>query len=463
MVSCFTEEAIATRLFEFDVTRPEDLDAAATFCHDLRTWLDTEQPATHQHQRMWADLLFMDGMLQLIRGDLEQAIESLQSSIDGARAVDYERRRILSLRSLAVAFEYAGMQKESTRSVFEAMERADHFDDIEVCALVSLTLGMLYQAQGAWDQLLECATRTHRLAEQSGNQPLVGRACSGMAVALGHLKRSTEAFEWLSKAEALAEPATPVAALYLNINRQFLLIQMGDTEHAAAIAEQNVPHLDQLSFVDAARVHIGLAQLYLELGRLGRTQEMLERAEAAARGTPLTAHLLGFHTLWAKLLERQGDETAALAHLRQAIKVRRDLKGVAARARLVEAERYFAEQMSSKMAELHHLRTVELVEKNQQLADLVQQKDEILHVVVHDLRNPLAAAQLLGESLVIDLAGHIGDDAIERLGSIIQAAAELGETIDALVASLENPRNRHIDLRDGSELLSGHSEGLEIE
>lgn len=434
----YTSDHIAQLLVQFDVTRLQDPPALQEYCDGLHQWLDSGNGVQDSAEvdRIRADLSFMQGMLCHVRGDLDAAIDHLHRAIDQSEHIGYVRRRILSLRSVSLCYENAGMQADATRYVFEALDLANELGDDHTLALVSHTLTSLYQAQGARTQLFESALRTRDLAERTDDTLLLSRAYSGVGIALAYVGRADEGFAWLDRAAALvADVSDPLTEIYFDINRVFLLQMSGRTDEAVALGFKQVPLLDLIPTADGSRIAVLLAQGLASLGDFHRAAEMLERADKIVQDGPMTAHLPGYYKTAAKVREANGDPAGALEMLRRYLTVVNDLGGQKAQARLVALERHFADELAAKTEEIHHLRTVELVEKNNQLSDSIQQKDEILHVVAHDLRNPLAAAQMLGETLMIDLRHQLDDELLDRLGSISAAAIEMRATVDKLVST----------------------------
>lgn len=447
----FSSEHVATLLEQFDVTRPEEPAAAEEYCEALRVWIEACDSSTSSVDldKMRADLWFMEGMLCDIRGDLDGAIEQLQRSIAHSEQIGYARRHILGLRSIAMCFENAGMQTESTACISEALDLAHAHGDDRDLALVSLTLSRLYQAQGAWGSLFDSSMRTCEIADRVGEPHLMSRAYSGLAIAFGHELRIDEGLEWIDRALAIiADCAFPLERLYLDLNRWFLFRKAGRVDESAAIAERLVETIDTLPSADAARLAVQIAETRLNVGDLDGAQEMLLRSEDTARGTQLTAHLIAYHEVSAKLHEARNDHERALASLRRQLMVERELWGGKAQTRLVAVERRFERELSAQREEIHQLRNIELVAKNDQLAALNHQKDEILNVVAHDLRNPLAAAQMMCDSLLIDADHGMSPDGLDQLTSMRAATSEMGATIDSLLHLQSGISPRHLSTVD---------------
>lgn len=438
----FTQDAIDELLAQFDGDGPKNAADAESFCAAFDAWIverSADRTVTQgELDRFRAEIWFMRGTLANDTGAVDDALGFFRGSIDRAARAKNVNRQILSLRSIARCYEYAGMQAESTRCIFEALDLAEEQGDDRTIGLVLHGLSALYDAQGAYEQVLESAHRTREIAERINDTHLLVRAYGALSLSCGFLDRAEEGLVWMQKALQLCTDAEmQQSKTALTMNQIFLYQRCGRLDDAVALAAEQVEMISDLSAMHAASIYVDVAEVNVEAGNLSVAVDMLARADEAIGDSPINVHLLRYYIVAADLYEAQGQQARALEMMRLYVEKDREIRGREAQARLVIAERHFAAELASKTEELHHLRTVELVEKNNQLSDLIQQKDEILHVVVHDLRNPLAAAQLLGESLLIDLSNEVDEDAVDRLQSIGQAAIEMRATIDTLVASQE--------------------------
>lgn len=409
--------------------------AAAKYCREFEAWITHDANEAQASQYLTATR-FILARSAYIDGDVDVAIEHFVSSIAHAKASGDSRRRILSLRLLAACYEYVGMQTESTAHIFEAIDLAEELGDPWVQGVVQYGLAALYEAQGAYEKTLETALRSHEIAVSTQDPYLLCASRAGVGLSYGYLERWDEGIEWIGRAfEVAVDDTLPQLRLYLHLYLIFLKQGAGQIDEAVTLAETYLPEIVRLPAQNQAATYVDLAEVHLGAGNLDKADQMLDLATASAKGDRLKGHLVRFYKVAADLAEHQGNATKALQMMRLHAQSDSQFRGRDARARLVAVERHFAAELASKTEELHHIRTVELVEKNNQLSNLIQQKDEILHVVVHDLRNPLAVTQLLGESLLIDLANHVDEDAIDRLQSIGEAATEMRATIDTLLTS----------------------------
>lgn len=415
-------------------------EGARERCRELDDWINKQacelSAREHRVPGWLGGLRFLQGHFAFAEGEPDIAIERFQQATMHSAASGDAKCEVYALRRLALCHEYAGRQAESIDCVLGALGLAERLGDARVLHRANTGLLALYESQGAYEQALETAMRLHGIAQELDDPLLLATSSTYAALFNGYLERPDEGLEWIGRALDLAtESDFPNIAIHARIYRFWLYQVAGKFSAAIAAAEQEMDVIAGLPAQNAAAVYVDIAEIHVSAGNLDRAAEMLRRADQVVDGERLNGHLIRFYKVAADLHEAEGDAARSLQMLRRYVELDGRLRGRQARARLIMVERHFAAELAAKTEEIHQLRTVELVEKNDQLAALNRQKDEILNVVAHDLRNPLAAAQMLSESLMIDAEQGTGTraDRQEQLSSIRAATSEMGATIDTLL------------------------------
>lgn len=432
----FDQAALDRFLSQFELSGPAVPEGVEDFCVALESWIDEGLTAGESMDEPLADLLFIRGMVDTARGDYESAIARLHDSVDKSRHTGNHRRHIHGLCTIAVCFEYAGMQDQASDSIFQALELAESLGDRRVQAAVLHGLSTLFESQGSHEQMLESALRTHAVVEELDDRQLLLRSCNSVSLAYAHLSRCDEGLEWLMKALDLIDDGTPPAVeTYLKLNLMYLHRRAGRLDEAVRLAHEHLPGIRELPAQHAAVLYVDLAELHLAVGDLDRSAEMLERADQVADSEWMKAHLLGYFNVAAQLHEARDEPSTALELLRQYMRLEDELRGRRAQTRLVAIERYFAAELAAKTDEVHQLRTVELVDKNDQLTAMIEKNAEILQVVVNDLKNPLAATRLLADLLMKEVADLDNGQALHLVESITSATVEMSDAVSRLLES----------------------------
>lgn len=440
-------------LNHFEHVGPAAPEGAAEFCEAFASWIE-EAEAEEDRAAYRADLLFIRGMLDTALGDYERAIELLHDSVDASRRSGNVRRHIFGLCSMATCYDYAGMRAEASGRVFEALRLAEELGDERLRAAVSHSVTGLYDAQGAHEQMFESSMRTVAIAEALDDRPMLLRAYNAAGIAHAYLNRPDEGLEWMNKAIALVDDETqPFVQTYLDLNLTYMYRRLGRLADAVELAEQHLDLIAELPAQSAAVFYVDIAEIYLEENSVERAAAMLELADRVSDPDWMKAHLLDYYRVAADVHEARNEPAEGLQMLRRYMQLEGDIRGRQAETRLVALERHFAAELAARTEEVHHLRTVELVEKNNQLSSLIEQNQEILEVVVNDLRNPLAATRLLTNLLLDKCSQQNDESAVELVVSIQSATVEMSRAIDRLLdahdaASMPevDPSNDVIDL-----------------
>ena len=442
-MSGFDRAELEALLDRFEQTGPSVSNAGQALCEAFDRWSSEAGASDPELESIRADVQFAKGMHSTAIGDYESAIAHLHDSVETSKKAKNARRQIYALCSLAVCLEYAGMQEQASERILESLTLADRLGEGRVRATASHSLTALYQAQGAYELMLESAMRTHAIADELGDTTLLLRTYTAVSLAYAHLGRGESGIEWLERGIALIDDSTqPFVETLLYLNLVFIHRCNGEQERAALLAEDYVDRIPEVPAHHAAMAYVDLAELYVELGDLDRAENMLQLAYGIADPSMIKAHLPHYFNVAARVYEARGEHERSLAMLREHVDFERDLQGRQARIRMVAIERHFAADLAARTDELHHLRTVELVEKNEQLAQLISEKEALLDVVVNDLRNPLAAVVLLTDLLLSELRDGMDQQVVEAVESIRGASVEMRSAVDRLVAP------DHIELSD---------------
>lgn len=434
----FDQSELDRLLNQFEQAGPAVPEGAEDFCEAFELWIDEGSAGVEQVDGFRADLLFIRGMLDTARGEYGRAIEYLHDSIDTSRKTGNVKRHIFGLCAIATCFEYAGMQAEASSNIYEALELAEELGDELIRFAVLHGLSQLYQAQGAYEQVLESTMRTVAIAEMLDDRQLKLRTYSAISLAFGYLDRADEGLVWLAQSLDLVDSGTQShVKTYLYLHLMWLHQRSGRLGEALVLAEEHLDLIADLPAPHAAVFYVDIAELQLEVGNFDRAGEMLEYADRVSDQKWMKAQQLEYFRVASELYEAKNEPARALEMLRRYMELEKEIRGRQAQTRLVALERHFAAELASKTDEVHHLRTVELVEKNKQLSDLIHRNDEILQVVVNDLRNPLAATRLLSDVLLTDLTDRTGNNAVDLVRSITSATVEMGEAVARLLASHE--------------------------
>jgi tetratricopeptide (TPR) repeat protein len=274
--------------------------------------LFTDQPAA-------ADTL---GRAYAMVDELEAAIAIFNDSLSAAdkRGDRVEASRFAVL--LANAYIDASNFTAAEQLLARALEAAPDSRDPLLRARLYWSHSRLHTLQQHPAQAARYARRALNILEATEHTEYTAFANQLLAHIEVDRERPQEALELVRRGlELLADSANPVNRALLRLEEARALVQLGESEEAAAIAMEVTGVLKDASPSDAGRGHGLVAQVYEQLGDRERAIELYELAAKLLESSP-TRYLVEVYQRMAKLLEEDDRKEEALAVLKKAVAVR---------------------------------------------------------------------------------------------------------------------------------------------
>jgi tetratricopeptide (TPR) repeat protein len=274
--------------------------------------LFTDQPAA-------ADTL---GRAYAMVDELEAAIAIFNDSL---RAADSRGDRVEASRFavlLANAYIDASNFTAAEQLLARALEAAPDSRDPLLRARLYWSHSRLHTLQEHPAQAARYARRALNILEATEHTEYTAFANQLLAHIEIDRERPQEALELVRRGlELLADSANPVNRALLRLEEARALVQLGESEEAAAIAMEVSGVLNDASPHDAGRGYGLVAQVYEQLGDRDRAIELYELAAKLLESSP-GRYLVEVYQRMAKLLEEDDRKEEALAVLKKAVAVR---------------------------------------------------------------------------------------------------------------------------------------------
>ncbi|HYP12503.1 MAG TPA: tetratricopeptide repeat protein, partial [Bryobacteraceae bacterium] len=366
-----------------------------------------------------------------LRGVLAMIHWSLGNFDEGLRHT--ERSRELSVQSadqVSEAFAYTtrggilhslGEYEQSIAAHLDALELFRAHDYTAGIARALSGLGSAYQSLGLHDSALECHNQSLDLARSVDHRIGISRALND----LGELQAS----------EGNLDSA-------IELHQQSLAIRREEGYRNSAITSL-----------------VNLGACYRKKGLSNQALEELREALQLAEEIEAKPKMALLHGALADFYEQTGQFAEAVRHLRAHDQIKTELSKdhSATRQKALELEAQL--EMTRKDSEIHRLRNVELREKNDELARLLDELQRtqvqlansekmaalggLVAAVTHEVNNPLgvirSSADIAMRCADKMLAG-IGDSAttLELLRSNAQLVSGATQRIEALISRLKS-------------------------
>jgi signal transduction histidine kinase len=290
--------------------------------------------------------LRQSGMLQMNRGDYEQAVRDAVEALAAARDSGEPVALVAALANLGTVAQFAGEFEDSVRYYAEALALARQLAEPGIEAVIHNNLGYLSIENGDLDAALRSFDQAAALAEESGNGQIVFTQASGRA--LVQLARGDAAGAIARLLGTLDEAGTRIDS-YLRGELRVFLARAQYAAGDATAASRNARLALQLLAGMPARAlaaHVVLADAQIADGNAGEAATRArDAAHRAAAGTRLRATLLDTE---ARALAAAGRHAEAYTVQLEALQERDRSSADRARARLGFVQARFADQLAQR-------------------------------------------------------------------------------------------------------------------
>lgn len=428
---------------------------------------------THSYQPgllgAFRNAAFAHYMLASFRVALAEALVALHM----AEELNDRANQANALSTVALVHWSLGNYDEALQEAFRGLKIVEGDKDAWGMAWGYTIIGGIYQSLRDYEQALHYHERSHKLFS-SQNYPLgEGRSLTGLGtvyLALGDLdaaleyhQRSLELYRSIGNSVGESRALNDIGEIHQ---------RRGDLDAALDLHRQSLrirEHTGQRQAQVTSLLNLG--SIHLARKECENARELLERALAIAREIGARPKLSQAHELLASLCEQAGDPSQALAHHKEFHRIKQEVFNEEESTKLKNLQIGLEVERSRQEAQIHRLKNVELKEKNDQLARLLNELQEtqaqlvqsekmgalgdLVAAITHEINTPLGAIQSSADVAVraadrvmelIDASQSIDQlrssrslqGAIAALRKNGQAVASASKRIGKLISSLKS-------------------------
>ena len=306
------------------------------------------------------------GVLCFGEGMYDSALVYWQRALE----IDIELRDSASIAlvsaNVAWAFNHKGEQETALQFAEQALRTAENIGDKRDAALACNVLAEIYMAKSLYTSAEHYQRNALRLAEEYGGREIIRWSYKMLAEIAQRTGKSDEALRYYKDFQAMND-------------------SMHTTETAERTAVLTTQYRDEQRIAEIARLRDEAEQ-----------QSHIRNLLIAGVLLLLALFAVGFSRYQYK--------------------------------RRTENERLRQQQILETQAMEIEMANTQLAEQNQQLHDLNEEKNEILGIVAHDLKNPIGALRSYGEMISLD---EISPSEIQNIGeSIVQTSNRMLELVN---------------------------------
>ncbi len=442
-----------------------------------------ELPANAKLQSIRGSLLLIRGTAHYNLIELDQAKDDLEASLELFRQLGNEKETARSLINLGLTVKAGGNLSLAMEYFHRGLDISRSCGFTRGVMSVHLNIGNIYFDLGDFPSALEHYQQSHVINKDVGHQLIECSQLSNIGQVYRELKQYDRAIEHFQRSLAiLVECNDKRRQVRLHSNMVGVYNLMGRLDEARKHAEtawelaQEVDSpmglvfsLGALADIEVMEKHFdkalmlleqaltsareiqmtkGIVDSLVEIGRVRMARDEFEEARlsfyealSVAEKFELPSAVMRVHEMLADYHERTGAANKALHHFRLFHKAERAIINEETTRRTMALQTWHASEQSIKEAEIHRLKSVELVKANQQLRKVNREKNEFLSIAAHDLKNQLSA---------IVLACSVVHKAPERF-----TEQELHRQINSIGVTAEHMREIILNLLDVNRLENG--------
>lgn len=253
-------------------------------------------------------------------------------------------------------------------------------------------IGILYSQMGEYEQALACYQQCLAYHEATGSdkESLCG-VLNNLGIVYGQLERFDLSLAYLERSLQLQKELGnkgSEATLCCNIGDVYC--SLGRYDEARSYLQNSLElYSYQGNNNGMARALTGLGNLAFELGDSVKALYCMQQALTLAASIGAKSLLYSVHRHLYVIYREIGDTVKALEHHEHFHDIFSQVFSEANRNRLAALQTLHQVENSRKETEIYRLKNVELARANTQLQEFNREKNDMLGIVAHDLKNPL--------------------------------------------------------------------------
>jgi len=389
------------------------------------------------------------GFAHNMLSNLETAYARLQEAIPLLEEIGDEDGRAMVLAELAGVHLSLGNYDQALGAGIQALKILQQTGNRLQQAWTLNGFGIGYTEFGVYDRALEFYEEALALFEDEGERVGEARALNGIGTIYHRQGAYEQALPYHVKCLKIFQEEGN------HLGEARALNDLGVIYHPLGDDERALPyHLESLTIREALGVRqpqstslIHLGTVYLQQDEIDKALDVLHRALVIAEDIKGKPRIYQAHQGLAEAYERRGDLAEALDHHKAFQQGREAVQGEEVQAKITTLNTRFEVEKAEQEAEIERLRNVELKQKNEELARLLQELKttqaqliqaekmaslgQLTAGIAHEIQNPLN---------FVNNFSHLSVELAQELSEELEAHREqsVGEVLDGVLADLDD-------------------------
>ena len=419
------------------------------------------------------------GMVYRYTGDHDTALEYFENSLSIKKKLRDEIGQANTLTNIGLVYKDIGKYPKALEYYQESLPIFQKLKDSYREASILSNIGVVYRQIGHLPKALEFFLNSLKIsrlknlfrneAEVLNNIGLLYLESDDSATALDYLGKSLEIWHKLGDKRSEAVTLDSIGGSYFksqeyeialdNLKTSLEITRSSGDESTASNTLSDIANVYAAqgktsialeyfneSFELAEKIEykhrqsealLGMGEIYIGQRDPERALEYLRRSLRLAEELGARDLLHRIHLSLSYGSEQLGLLKPTLNHLRAHQRFKEEIFNEESDKTFKKLQAVHEVESAKREAELYRLKTVELATLNEQLSEAISEKNEILGIAAHDLKNPLGAMLLTSQHIESTLKEMPPELVIKFMGNISKTVDEMLNIVNKMLKSEE--------------------------
>jgi len=412
-------------------------------------------------------------------GEHETALEYFEKSFNLKKILNDSRGQANTLTNMGLVYKDNGMYPKALESYQKSLPIIQKLNDHYREASILSNIGVVYRQIGHFPKALEFFLNSLSIcrlinirrneAEVLNNIGLLYLESDDAATALDYLGKSLEIWHELGDKRSEAVTLDSIGGSYFkskeydialeNLKISLEITRSSGDSYTASNTLSDIANVYSAqgktsialeyfneSFELAEKVGykhrqsealLGIGEIYVGQREPERAVDYLRRSLRLAEELGARELLYRIHLSLSYASEQLGLLRQTLNHLRAHQRFKEEMFNEESDKTFKKLQAVHEVETAKREAELYRIKTVELAKLNEQLSEAISEKNEILGIAAHDLKNPLGAILLTSQHIESSLSGMPPELIVKFMGNITKTADDMLSIVNKMLQSEE--------------------------
>lgn len=384
-----------------------------------------------------AEALDLLGNQQGWKGENAAALDNLLSSLTLYRNFGNTAAEQRVLSTIGLVYGKLGDFAEALDYTLRSFDLARSLGNAEAENRCIGNIAVIYCQSGDHSSALDYFFRSLEYHRSNDDRANICQTLHNIGVVYAHLKDHDKAIHFMQQSLELLRETKDKRSIILalcNLAESYMVLE--DYDKADELVRESLVMLETMESLDGM---VGPLFSYGDLlARTGKYDEAIPyllRALQHAEATEARVPLYHVHERLYQVYRQLGDAVRALEHHEKFHTIKEEIYNEDNSRKLAALRTVHQVATSRKEAEIYRLKNVELARANEQLQAFNREKNEVMGIVAHDLKNPLSGILMLSRILHADAPGIGVDDLRDYMTDIETVVSRMFDLINNLLDS----------------------------